>query len=480
MPITVRSKIRSVGYVFKDMSLRLNESAIMSLLMGDRLYSNHGVAIREVVQNAIDACGMRRLYDSSPQFSPKITLNSREESDGRIWIEIEDNGIGMDEYVLNEFFLRVGTSYYTSPEFRRIQATLGNETFVPISRFGIGLLAVFMIGDAIEVSTRNPFSRRGDFIERFLRIERMGGLAFVRETNKERVGTLIRIRLKKHLAEFAEDFYTRTLRYLKEAILRPTFPVSVELGKSTTTLEQYKTFSLKEGARAYLERRNWEIVILDIGRWSDQMSGAVALLFERTGEGSFSGSRGSTKPSFGDFGVHTDEVFSHYLGNVLTVNGFKMNLKRAARVYGSLIPIAFDIDLSGDSELTYSISRERIMSDGSFVFKARLREAIKRGLTELGILDRLKDNVRKAIEDPSSFGLTEAGEQGYSAKRLSMLTPEVIEAIKIEIPVNHWPIGMHRTISEKLHLTPGAVSTCITWLLREGKIVNPNASPIKD
>jgi len=475
LPITVRPKIRSIGYVFKDMALRLNESAIMSLLMGDRLYSHQGVAIREVVQNAIDACQMRRLYDSSVQFTPKITLTSKKESDGRVWLEIEDNGIGMDEYVLTEFFLRIGTSYYSSPEFKRIQATFGNDAFIPISRFGIGLLAVFMVGDAIEVITRNPHSRRRDFVERFLRIERMGGLAFVRETHTEREGTLIRIRLKKHLTEFLEDFYSRIIRYIQGSILRPIFPVMVDLGKYSIVLDKYRTFSLKESGKAYLESRGLEIVILDIGRWSDQMSGAVALMFESPVEGGNSEERKHGRLGFGDFGVRTDVVFSNYFGNVLTVSGFKMNLKKAARVYGSIIPIAFDIDVAGDSELTYSISREKIMGEGSIFFKTELRKAIKKGLTELGIIERLKPRMRRVIDDLGVLSSFDPEERGYSAKTLSTLTPEMIEAIRAELPQDHWPVGVHRTIAEKLGLTPGQVSTCITWLLREGKIVNPNS-----
>jgi molecular chaperone HtpG len=201
LPITVRAKLRSIGYVFKDMTLRLNEPAIMSLLMGERLYSHPGAAVREMLQNAIDACHMRGMFEVEEHYTPAIQLSHTTDAEGREWMIVEDNGIGMDEYVLNEFFLQAGTSYYRSAEFQRLRALYQEKAFTPISRFGIGVLAVFMIGDALEVETRNPHSRRRDFMGRVLRIERLGGLAFVRETGEERIGTAIRVRLKRSFSK---------------------------------------------------------------------------------------------------------------------------------------------------------------------------------------------------------------------------------------------------------------------------------------
>ncbi len=49
LPISVRPRVRSFGYLFKDMSLELNQAAISSLLMGERLYSNPAAALRELI-----------------------------------------------------------------------------------------------------------------------------------------------------------------------------------------------------------------------------------------------------------------------------------------------------------------------------------------------------------------------------------------------------------------------------------------------
>ncbi len=164
LPISVRARVRSFGYVFKDMSLELNQTAISSLLMGERLYSHPAAALRELIQNAIDACVARSELEGKPGTPPRIDVAMETDEAGRHWITVNDDGVGMDEHVLAEYFLRLGNSYYESPEFRRLLLQSGHskEVFTPISRFGIGLMSVFMIADVLRVDTKSCRSPRGD------------------------------------------------------------------------------------------------------------------------------------------------------------------------------------------------------------------------------------------------------------------------------------------------------------------------------
>jgi hypothetical protein len=148
LPISVRARVRSIGYVFRDMSLELNQAAISSLHRGERLYSHPAAALRELIQNAIDACNARVELERNAAVVPTIDVAMETDEAGRHWIKVSDDGIGMDEHVLGEYFLKLGNSYYESPEFRRLLLRSGRSAseFTPISRFGIGLMSVFMIG----------------------------------------------------------------------------------------------------------------------------------------------------------------------------------------------------------------------------------------------------------------------------------------------------------------------------------------------
>lgn len=76
IPLNVRSDIKSNGYVYMNLSLRLNESAVMSLLMGTSLYPTRYAAIRELIQNSVDACLVRSYLFQQPTYKPKVAISN--------------------------------------------------------------------------------------------------------------------------------------------------------------------------------------------------------------------------------------------------------------------------------------------------------------------------------------------------------------------------------------------------------------------
>ena len=137
----------------------LDQNKVLELLVGDNLYQDPGVFVRELVQNAIDAVRTRREMDPHlpAKWKPQINIRSWMDEEGYHWFRIEDNGTGMNREIVEKYFLKVGSSYYASDDFRRDKYR--NEVdsgYQPISRFGIGILSCFM-GDRersrVEVST---------------------------------------------------------------------------------------------------------------------------------------------------------------------------------------------------------------------------------------------------------------------------------------------------------------------------------------
>lgn len=119
-------------------------------ILGDEIYqSNPYVFIRELLQNAIDAIEMRTeiLQKKDLSFIPKIKLLVIED-DECYNVQITDNGIGMDEYIIRNYLAVAGKSYYRSTDFQKEGLNMD-----PISRFGIGVLSCFMTADYIEIET---------------------------------------------------------------------------------------------------------------------------------------------------------------------------------------------------------------------------------------------------------------------------------------------------------------------------------------
>jgi hypothetical protein len=119
-------------------------------ILGDEIYqSNPYVFIRELLQNAIDAIQMRTeiLEKKDLSFIPKIKIQITEDDICYI-VQITDNGIGMDEYIIRNYLAVAGKSYYRSSDFQKEGLKMD-----PISRFGIGVLSCFMAADYIEIET---------------------------------------------------------------------------------------------------------------------------------------------------------------------------------------------------------------------------------------------------------------------------------------------------------------------------------------
>lgn len=167
LPRKIKRHIDSEGYMSGEYRLTLDQGQVMELLVGRNLYQDPAVFVRELLQNAIDAVRTREKLDRnlSTGWKPKINISSWMDSEGYHWFRIEDNGIGMTEEIIREFFLKIGRSYYNSDKF--MQAKLrckADPNYMPISRFGIGILSCFM-GDEetnlVEVSTKH-FEENGE------------------------------------------------------------------------------------------------------------------------------------------------------------------------------------------------------------------------------------------------------------------------------------------------------------------------------
>ncbi|MEQ9147034.1 MAG: hypothetical protein RLP13_02080, partial [Cytophagales bacterium] len=71
-----------------------------------------------------------------------------------------DYGMGMTLEQIEKYFLKIGNSFYNSDDFEvsKIDFPIEDKKFTPVSRFGIGILSCFMVGDLIEISTKSVYS----------------------------------------------------------------------------------------------------------------------------------------------------------------------------------------------------------------------------------------------------------------------------------------------------------------------------------
>lgn len=185
-----------------DTQITIDQANILKLLTGVKLYNNPLACLRELYQNALDAC-RRRLYSRDTTIERcSITFGTKRTKEG-VFLYCQDNGVGMDEYIIENYLLRIGTSYYKSDDFMQERKVMIKD-FSPISQFGIGIVSCFMIASRIEVITKSvkPESKAIKFC-----INDVTGniyydleIPYENEKHLAQGGTVVRILLNEHYA----------------------------------------------------------------------------------------------------------------------------------------------------------------------------------------------------------------------------------------------------------------------------------------
>lgn len=172
---------------------------LLDLLIEPLYGNNASYGIRELIQNATDACKMRKMMNEEG-YSPKVEIEIKDS----IFI-ITDNGIGMDLDVIKNHFLKIGSSFRESDELKKINDNISesNKETQRNGKFGIGILASYLLGDTIEVRTKSKlggvqytFKTRKD--TQVIEIEKDSNSKEIFSDNSE-YGTEIKIKLKEDL-----------------------------------------------------------------------------------------------------------------------------------------------------------------------------------------------------------------------------------------------------------------------------------------
>ncbi|MET7697482.1 caspase family protein [Streptomyces sp. NPDC005485] len=185
------------SYEVPLLRFHLAQTEVRELLMGEQLYGGEPqLALRELYQNAMDACryrAMRWTFLHSSGVRPadwtgRITFTQGEDERGR-YVECQDNGVGMSAEQLKHTFTRAGSRFERSKSFRKEQSRwLRHDPSLrlyPNSRFGIGVFSYFMLADEMTIVTRqvSPDGVLADHALRvdipssgsLFRIQRLGG-----------------------------------------------------------------------------------------------------------------------------------------------------------------------------------------------------------------------------------------------------------------------------------------------------------------
>lgn len=171
--------------------------AFISMVLPVLYENNPSYAVRELVQNAVDAC-IEREYAEKMYNNPDYRGNIRVElNSGEGTLTITDNGIGMNEDVLANYLLTAGASYRTSDRWKRDNTVDQQTQLLRSGRFGIGFMSVFLLGNSVSVETRNMYDIKG-FSFKFSNTSRPLNIL---RAERETVGTTITVHLYEEVCK---------------------------------------------------------------------------------------------------------------------------------------------------------------------------------------------------------------------------------------------------------------------------------------
>jgi len=215
-------------YLYRDTKFTLNKEQITDILMGTKLYGEPSVALRELIQNSIDACKLRQKMEESwdnQAYIPKLSIKFSKEGN-RTFLEVEDNGVGMDQYIIDKYYSKVGTSYYTSSDFLELKSNL-KSSFIPTSRFGIGILSCFMVSDSIEVETKRIYEAHNSGSPLLVTIVGQESIFYIKNGKRRSPGTTTKLELKPN-NPWVHVPADQIIKYIKQTVPFPPFDIHLE------------------------------------------------------------------------------------------------------------------------------------------------------------------------------------------------------------------------------------------------------------
>ena len=131
---------------------RLESKELLDLLINS-VYSNKDIFLRELIANASDACDKKYFeqHEKGVTGSNKIEFEILIQVDKKNRIlSITDNGIGMNEFELEDYLGRIafsGTKIMNDVLKKKLDIDM-------IGQFGIGFYSAFLISHKVEVITK--------------------------------------------------------------------------------------------------------------------------------------------------------------------------------------------------------------------------------------------------------------------------------------------------------------------------------------
>lgn len=217
---------------------------ILELLVGNSIYLKKENALREILQNSIDATYLRVFEEKKEEILNKDEISVKEikelfkdreieikieknieksskDSKYNYWnISIKDKGIGIDKEKL-KYLIEAGSSYKDKAKIIRINNM--PNWLKPSGNFGIGFQSIFLLTNKVRIESKSLYSQESidvDLIKPSIEKQDGGNIYFrkIKFDYKQEIGTKISFEYKisKNFYNYKKDFFEQYDLLLEE------------------------------------------------------------------------------------------------------------------------------------------------------------------------------------------------------------------------------------------------------------------------
>jgi len=242
----------------------IDHNGIAETLIGKNIYRDEFDAIREVIQNSIDSCVFKQK--SSTTYNPQIEVELTDSD-----VIVRDNGLGMDEYIIGNYFSKLCKSYY---------ADYGIDS---IGQFGIGVFSYFMLCDSFTVETKTE----GREAMKFTAYKNLRSYFYFHEESSslKDEGTTIYLHLKDEILEKVS--FSKLVSKIEDCFRFLDIPITIRCGESSNVVQKKgfeldKKTELSDRLRYEERHRIGQLRILTSYSDNDDFEGSCGLVFENS------------------------------------------------------------------------------------------------------------------------------------------------------------------------------------------------------
>ena len=177
----IEHNVEAKGFLPKKIGFSFDFQNTFNAFIGKNLYGSDFVAIREVIQNAIDSCLYKKSLNKT--FKPEINISFIDNQ-----LIVNDNGLGMDYFIIENYFAKLNSSYYQQSKI--------SKNYESISQFGIGVFSYFLLCDYFDVETK---SNNNEAIKFRVTKNADNSFYFFDDASRDQEGTTIKLHLTEKL-----------------------------------------------------------------------------------------------------------------------------------------------------------------------------------------------------------------------------------------------------------------------------------------